>query len=69
MSTSSASSSRWMPTGVFNTPDCRRTYEELKAKSVEFSSAPEDKSYGVEAILKDPFGNWFSLTQPKAMQQ
>ena len=53
--------------GVFQTADCRKTYEELKAKGVEFLSQPTDKFYGVEAILKDPFGNWFSMTQPKAV--
>ncbi len=51
--------------GVFETPDCRRTYEELKAKGVEFLSPPEEKFYGTEAILKDPFGNWFSMGTPK----
>ena len=45
--------------------DCRKTYEELKAKGVEFVAAPEEKFYGVEAIMKDPFGNWFSMTQHK----
>ena len=51
--------------GVFETADCRKTYEELKAKGVEFVAEPEEKFYGVEAILKDPFGNWFSMTQHK----
>jgi catechol 2,3-dioxygenase-like lactoylglutathione lyase family enzyme len=51
--------------GVFDTADCRQTYEELKEKGVEFLSPPEDRFYGVEAIFKDPFGNWFSLGQPK----
>jgi catechol 2,3-dioxygenase-like lactoylglutathione lyase family enzyme len=49
--------------GVFETLDCRRTYEELKAKGVTFMSEPEEQFYGTEAIVKDPFGNWFSLTQ------
>jgi catechol 2,3-dioxygenase-like lactoylglutathione lyase family enzyme len=51
--------------GAFNTADCRKTFEELKAKGVEFVSEPKDQFYGVEAIFKDPFGNWFSMTQPK----
>ena len=51
--------------GVFDTADCRKTYEELKEKGVEFLSPPTDQFYGVEAIFKDPFGNWFSLGQPK----
>jgi catechol 2,3-dioxygenase-like lactoylglutathione lyase family enzyme len=51
--------------GVFETADCQRTYEELKERGVEFASPPKEQFYGVEAVLKDPFGNWFSLTQPK----
>jgi catechol 2,3-dioxygenase-like lactoylglutathione lyase family enzyme len=51
--------------GAFQTADCRKTYQELKAKGVEFVSEPKDQFYGVEAVFKDPFGNWFSMTQPK----
>ncbi|MBZ5598676.1 MAG: VOC family protein [Acidobacteriia bacterium] len=51
--------------GAFYTADCRKTYAELKAKGVEFVSEPKDQFYGVESVFKDPFGNWFSLTQPK----
>jgi len=36
------------------------------AKGVEFVSEPKDQFYGVEAVFKDPFGNWFSMTQPKS---
>ena len=50
--------------GVFNTDDCRGTYEELKSKGVQFVSEPADRPYGVEAVFKDNSGNWFSLTQP-----
>ena len=50
--------------GVFNTDDCRATYEELKAKGVEFMQEPSERFYGVEAIFRDNSGNWFSLTQP-----
>jgi catechol 2,3-dioxygenase-like lactoylglutathione lyase family enzyme len=51
--------------GVFETADCHKTYEELTAKGVEFNSPPKEQFYGIEAILRDPFGNWFSLTQRK----
>jgi catechol 2,3-dioxygenase-like lactoylglutathione lyase family enzyme len=51
--------------GAFHTADCRKTFAELKAKGVEFVSEPKDQFYGVEAVFKDPFGNWFSMTQPK----
>jgi predicted enzyme related to lactoylglutathione lyase len=51
--------------GVFNTADCHKTYEELKAKGVEFSQEPTEKFYGIEALFKDDSGNWFSLSQHK----
>jgi predicted enzyme related to lactoylglutathione lyase len=51
--------------GVFNTPDCQATYEELSARGVEFMSPPAERPYGVEALFKDNSGNWFSLTQHK----
>ena len=50
--------------GAFNTDDCQGTYDELKAKGVEFISAPSQRPYGIEAVFKDNSGNWFSLTQP-----
>jgi catechol 2,3-dioxygenase-like lactoylglutathione lyase family enzyme len=52
-----------MGTGVFATDDCRATYEELRARGVEFLSPPEEQPYGTEAVFKDNSGNWFSLTQ------
>ncbi len=51
--------------GVFNTDDCRATYEELKARGVEFMSEPAERPYGIEATFKDNSGNWFSLTQQR----
>jgi catechol 2,3-dioxygenase-like lactoylglutathione lyase family enzyme len=54
-----------MGTGVLETDDCRKTYEELKAKGVEFISPPTERPYGIEALLKDNSGNWFSMTQHK----
>lgn len=53
--------------GVFHTPDCRATYEELKAKGVVFKSEPKEQFYGIEAVVTDGCGNWFSMTQPKEM--
>ena len=53
-----------MGAGVFNTDDCRATYEDLKGKGVVFVSEPAERPYGIEAVFKDNSGNWFSLTQP-----
>ena len=52
--------------GVFYTPDCRATYEELKGKGVQFKSEPKEQFYGLECIITDGVGNWFSMTEPKA---
>lgn len=54
-----------MGSGIFNTTDCRGTYEELKARGVEFISPPKETFYGVEALFKDGCGNWFSMTERK----
>jgi catechol 2,3-dioxygenase-like lactoylglutathione lyase family enzyme len=50
--------------GVFETTDCRKTYEELKSRGVEFKGEPAERPYGVvEAMFVDDSGNLFSLTQ------
>lgn len=49
--------------GVLQTDDTRATYEELKAKGVEFLSPPTERFYGIECVMKDNSGNWFSLNQ------
>ena len=49
--------------GVFTCKDIYATYEELKAKGVEFTKAPTKEFYGTEALFKDDSGNWFSLAQ------
>jgi len=54
-----------MGAGVLETNDCRATYEELKAKGVQFKSEPKEQFYGIECIVTDGCGNWFSMTQPK----
>lgn len=51
--------------GVMTTTDCHATYEELKAKGVQFKSEPREQFYGIEAAMFDGCGNWFSVTQPK----
>ena len=55
-----------MGAGVLEVDDCRKTYAELKAKGVEFMGEPEERFYGIEALMKDNSGNWFSMTQHKA---
>lgn len=45
--------------------DCRKTFEELSAKGVEFLQEPADRPYGVEALMRDNSGNWMVLVEPK----
>ncbi len=52
-----------MGAGVWECDDCQKTYEELKAKGIEFTKTPKKEFYGTEALFKDGCGNWFSLTQ------
>jgi catechol 2,3-dioxygenase-like lactoylglutathione lyase family enzyme len=50
--------------GVFETTDCKKTYDELKARGVVFKSEPAERPYGVvEASFIDDSGNCFSLTE------
>jgi catechol 2,3-dioxygenase-like lactoylglutathione lyase family enzyme len=47
----------------FATDDCRKTYDELVAKGVEFSEEPTERTYGIDCALRDPFGNAVRITQ------
>jgi catechol 2,3-dioxygenase-like lactoylglutathione lyase family enzyme len=49
--------------GVMATTDCRGDYVALTEADVEFTAPPTERPYGVEAILRDDSGNWFSFTQ------
>ena len=49
---------------VFLTTDnCRKSYDELKARGVEFSDEPTEQPYGVDAAFRDPSGNNIRLTE------
>ncbi len=48
----------------FTTDDCRRTYEELRARGVEFTEEPTERPYGIDCGLRDPFGNHIRFSQP-----
>jgi len=58
--------SRGVAGAVFlTTDDCQASYEELKARGVEFNETPEERPYGIDAGFRDPSGNSFRLTQVK----
>lgn len=54
--------------GVFECHDIYATYEEMKARGVEFLKAPKQEFYGIEALFRDDSGNWFSLGQKGSKQ-
>ena len=49
---------------IFETDDCRGTYEQLRAAGVEFTQEPTERFYGTDCALRDPFGNPIRFTQP-----
>ncbi|OEU94381.1 VOC family protein [Streptomyces oceani] len=51
--------------GALRTDDCHGDYAALLAKGVEFLQEPQERPYGIEAIFRDPSGNWYSLTQER----
>ncbi|MGA9774650.1 MAG: VOC family protein [Candidatus Dormiibacterota bacterium] len=52
--------------GVLATTDCRRDHAELVRRGVQFIQEPADRPYGVEAVLRDESGNWYSFTERRA---
>ena len=50
---------------IFSVDDCRRTYDELLAKGVEFTQEPTEHFYGIDCGIRDPFGNQIRVVQPK----
>ena len=50
-------------TAGFTTDDCRKTFETLKAKGVEFTQEPTEQAYGIDFGLRDPFGNNLRIVQ------
>jgi catechol 2,3-dioxygenase-like lactoylglutathione lyase family enzyme len=49
--------------GVMATSDCKADHATLAARGVEFTQPPAERPYGIEAIMRDDSGNWYSLTQ------
>jgi catechol 2,3-dioxygenase-like lactoylglutathione lyase family enzyme len=49
------------------TDDCRKSFEELSARGVEFTEEPEERPYGIDCGFRDPSGNNFRLTEIREM--
>ncbi len=50
-------------TVFLTTDDCQATYEQLKARGVEFTEEPHQMPYGIDCGFRDPSGNSVRLTQ------
>lgn len=51
------------------TENCRKTFDKLVARGVEYVQEPSDRPYGVEAVLRDNSGNWLVLVEKKPYSQ
>ncbi|MCL6644341.1 MAG: VOC family protein [Dehalococcoidia bacterium] len=51
---------------IFHTDDCRAAYETLVTRGVEITQEPMERDYGIDCGARDPFGNHFRITQPRA---
>lgn len=49
--------------GILETDDCKATYEELSRKGVVFHAPPQERPYGIEAVMRDDSGNYFSVVE------
>lgn len=54
------------PPMTFTVDDCRKAYEELRSKGVEFKQEVREARYGITATFSDPDGNLFNILQPFA---
>jgi predicted enzyme related to lactoylglutathione lyase len=45
------------------TDDCQASFDELRARGVEFNDPPTPQPYGIDTSFRDPSGNNVRLTQ------
>ncbi|HSH81036.1 MAG TPA: VOC family protein, partial [Herpetosiphonaceae bacterium] len=48
---------------LFDCDDIEKTYDEMRAKGVEFTEAPVKQFWGWWAVFKDPDGNTYGIGQ------
>jgi catechol 2,3-dioxygenase-like lactoylglutathione lyase family enzyme len=54
-------------TVFLTTDDIQSSYDELRARGIDFVDQPEERPYGIDSSFRDPSGNHFRLTQVKEM--
>ena len=55
--------------GVMRTTDCRGDHARLVAHGVTFIQPPAERPCGVEAVMRDDSGNWYSVTECPGMDR
>jgi catechol 2,3-dioxygenase-like lactoylglutathione lyase family enzyme len=50
---------------IISVDDIHATYKDLVAKGVEFTEEPTERFYGTDCGLRDPFGNYIRIGEPK----
>ncbi len=50
-------------TVFLDTDDCQASYQQLRARGVEFIGEPTEQPYGIDVGFRDPSGNNVRLTQ------
>lgn len=48
---------------TMETDNCKRDYENMRARGVRFYGKPEERPYGTEVVFEDLYGNLFDLIQ------
>jgi catechol 2,3-dioxygenase-like lactoylglutathione lyase family enzyme len=48
---------------IFRVPDCRESYDTLRARGAEFLTPPVDNGYEVRAFFRDPDGHLLEISQ------
>jgi len=46
-----------------STDDCHKTYETLLAAGVDVTEEPQERRYGIDCAVRDPFGNRIRISQ------
>jgi catechol 2,3-dioxygenase-like lactoylglutathione lyase family enzyme len=52
-----------MPPLVLLVEDCRKAYEQMRARGVEFTQEPTERYGNVDASFRDPSGNGWKMLQ------
>jgi len=55
-----------MPPLVLVVPDCRKAYDAMRAKGVEFTQEPIERFGSVDANFRDPSGNGWKMIQARS---